>query len=523
MLTQGKGISRAYQVLKDPLERAKYDRQKRSKYREPGVDERNLYNEEFHDNAYGDDSGSDPEDDGDEDSTNATRRPNSWHLKIYESATPFIHGILNHPPTTPEEKRARAEEAAAFNQRIKEQNQKDGLKGDDLTLFYIEYPIFESNSILLAPQVEKLRKNKDDQNAQKWVTFYNNALEDVAKTHGYPISWTPRGMAEAKNRQWESGNGGSKRGQREETGAAGAGAAGARSQNAGPDGNAAQSRAASGDSKPIAKWKPGYTLHGEKIIAYIPKEKTVQRMVNGLPGPREKVVTGYQFIIKDEDEETIALVPGADIGEKAKSGYFKLPEDQRHDARYSEERYGPDDAELFDELVDFASNPFKTKSSDRLAFPPGYGLVRMVNGTEDILSRTALRNMLGKTDADWEIQECDKRHNRIPAWKISPIKWREKNSLEIEAPTKKYFQMRSQRRLDQGSSEDSDMESEGLFVPDKPARRGVTRGRGRANGLRGGQRESSLSRTRQTAEMAEMRGEIAGLKELIQQLAIKLA
>lgn len=250
-------------------------------------------------------------------------------------------------------------------------------------------------------------------------------------------------------------------------------------------------------------------------------------MVDGVPGPREKVVTGYQFIIEDEDNETIALVPGADIGEKAKSGYFKLPEDQRHDARYSETRYGPDDAELFDELVDFASNPFKNRSSDRLVFPPGYGLVRMVDGTEDILSRTALRNMLGKTDADWEIQECDKRHNRIPAWKIRPIEWRKRASLEIKAPTKKYFEMRNDKHLGQGSSEDSDTESEGLFVSDKPTRRGVTRGTGKSSNPRWVRRESSASSSNQkaemTAEMATMRSDIADLKELIQQLVIKRA
>lgn len=182
-------------------------------------------------------------------------------MKIYQSATPFIHGILEHPPKTWQEKAACTEETAAFNKRIREQNEKDGLEGDRLNQFYINTSAFETNATMLAPQLEKLRKNKNDQNAKKWVTTHNATLEDVVKMHGYPASWTFKGMMEAKYGQGESGNSGGKRGPGMETGGTGTGAgtgtAGPKGQNARQGGNAAQAGAASGDNNPIAKWKPG--------------------------------------------------------------------------------------------------------------------------------------------------------------------------------------------------------------------------------------------------------------------------
>lgn len=148
-------------------------------------------------------------------------------------------------------------------------------------------------------------------------------------------------------------------------------------------------------------------------LVHSPRERTVRKMVKGVRQPDEKMTFGYQFIVKDEEEETIALRSGKEIGRKATEGYLGLPEEEILDARYSEKRYTLDDENSFEKLVDFASNLFKTRSSNEPRYPLGYGLVAFKDGSEDVLSRAGLRALLGETDADWEIQECDKKHNRL--------------------------------------------------------------------------------------------------------------
>ncbi|KAI2869606.1 hypothetical protein CBS115988_9934 [Aspergillus niger] len=60
----------------------------------------------------------------------------------------------------------------------------------------------------------------------------------------------------------------------------------------------------------------------------------------------------------------------------------------------------------------------------RRALPPSYGLVRFHNGSADILSRTALRNVLGREAADREINTFYEQRNVAPPWAQMPSRGR---------------------------------------------------------------------------------------------------
>ena len=545
------------------MKRKAYDRAKREDNKAPDIDAEKMYKEEFHENAFGLDSESETDEDSDKESDKhePLGKPNQEHQKIYESATPFMQDLILRPPATDVENKAVIEKAKAFNDQIKEQNIKDGLKDDEVTRFYIQYTIFSSTALLMKPYLERLEKDRNDTEAQQWVTHHDSVLEKAVRENGYPKSWSLKGMNkgfgkdngfEKDKRKPRSGpdNGTKKDWGKPRSGPDKGTEKDWRKPRSGPDNRTKKDRrkprsgsdtendkpnsgAGNGGGSTVAAWKPGYTLHGEKILAHIPKERAIRRMVDGVRKPAEKIVFGYQFIILNELEEILALVPGQEVGEKAQSGYFSLPEDQRLDARYSEDRYTIDDAETFDKLIDFASNPFRTRSSDRLTHPPGYGLVQFKDGAVDILSRTALRNMLGATDADWEIQECDKRHDRIPAYLIEPEGWREPKSKMIEAPSRRYLQRRDpkylggrvigedSRRYPRGRKlkytryepSDSGSESESLFVSQKSSHRSASIVGGASSA--GGASTSSIA-----AEMTAMREQFKQMQSLLQQLVL---
>ncbi|KAH6670173.1 hypothetical protein B0J14DRAFT_672025 [Halenospora varia] len=274
--------------------------------------------------------------------------------------------------------------------------------------------------------------------------------------------------------------------------------------------------------KTPVKWKPGYTRTGEKIMAVIPNERTIYRMNKGIPGPPEKIVFGHQFIVKNEKENVIEMMSGEDVGQRATNGYLSLPEDQILDARYSERRYTRDDAGSFVTLIDWIANPHTMRTWGSSKHPRGYGLALKTNGSEDIVSRTGLRSWIGTTDADLEIQECEERKGKTPAYKIAPLGWREPKSKTIEAPTKK--RLARQARVMNGYGPAADLE--GLFVPQGRTvgqrdtyRRGRSVSKSSRHSNKNGERSVSRSSV-YAGEIEEMKNEMAELKDMITALTL---
>ena len=523
------GISEAYQVLKNPVERKKYDKTNPGEYTAPDINVDDLYQEEFSTNAFGDDSASESGGTDNEDGVKHKIKPSDAHKRIYNAATPFIQKVLSRPPKTDAEKQANREEVKALNKKITEQNKKDGL--EDESQCQISYVIFESTALLAAPFVERLEKNPKDSKAQEWIDYHDSSLKMVNRQNGYPNVWTLEASIFSKDKSGKPSPQGKSTDEKKDSPAGGRRHQNFENRKTGTGTGSNENQAPGTDYQASEEpgmnlWKPGYTLYGEKIIAYIPRERTIRRMEKGVRQPAEKVTFGYQFIVKDEKAQTIALASGQEVGWRATEGYLSLPKEEIRDARYSEKRYSLDDIDRFERLIDFASNPFQTRSSDEPRHPPGYGLVEFKDGTEDVLSRAGLRSLLGVRDADWEIQECEKRHGRIPAWKIEPLGWREQRRMTIEAPTK-----RSQRQREIRNLEQSDSDTDTLFVDQKRHNRrareekgyasgpGPARYRGRDISRRPAKNErraarsvaSTASRSSQDEKMAELKNAIENL------------
>ncbi|KAH6698214.1 hypothetical protein BKA61DRAFT_709750 [Leptodontidium sp. MPI-SDFR-AT-0119] len=487
-------LSTAHDVLKDPSERRSYDKAP-ERYSPP----ERPFGEEFGPNAFdGDDSGSDLSDVSD-DEVSTTLKPNEAIKAIYRAATPLIQGILDDPPSA-REKPMLMEEVNKFNDQIKAQNKKDGLDDKNLGQFLIQYTIFESNALLARPHWEKLKKDPHDSSAGEKMDEIDKTLKNVITKNDYDSAWCYEALVEALFKS----NGGSppSRGQ----------------QNTGHGGDFSTTRKpASPQKNTVVKWKgPGYANTGEKIIAMIPRASTVYAIEeDGRFGPMKKGIKPWQFITKDETTNLIYLVPASSVGNRAIDGYLSLPKDQIIDARYSEKLVDRADAAEFESLIDFAANPFQTRSSDSPRHPNGYGLVLFKNGTEMVLSRTALRKMLGDTDGDFEIQECEKRNGKISAWRFEPLEYREPRKMVIEQPSKARRRREALMRGDQS-------DEQGLFVPkDRTVkipkeRRGRTNSRSTAHSAKNGGR--SVSRTSVTAEEVagrirmEMEKEVAGMR-----------
>ncbi|KAH6694376.1 hypothetical protein BKA61DRAFT_683691 [Leptodontidium sp. MPI-SDFR-AT-0119] len=488
-------LSTAHDVLTDPSERRAYDKAP-ERYLPP----ERPFGEEFGPNAFdGEDSGSDLSDVSD-DEVSTTLKPNEAIKAIYRAATPLIQGILDDPPSA-REKPMLMEQVNSFNDQIKAQNKKDGLDDKNLGQFLIQYTIFESNALLARPHWEKLKKGPDE-SALKKMDEIDKTLKNVITKNDYDSAWCYEALVEALFKP--NGGNSSSPGQ----------------QNTGHGGGFSTTRKpASPQKSTVVKWKgPGYTLTGEKIIAMIPKTRTGACMVDGVMRKGVTYINGYQFILKDESEGTIELVSGASIGDRAKQGYLNLPTEQIKDARYSSDRYTEEHRELFHSLIDFTAMPFKTRQSDRPHHPPGYGLVRFTDGTEDILTRTALRGMLGRIDADFEIQEVLKANNKVPAWMIEPETMIEPRQMVIEKPTAR------RRRLEaRVKGELPETAHEQLFVPP----RNRTGERTTRRGSRSNSRSSARSDVSKTialgSEVAEMRKEMQDLKEELKNLVYAMA
>ncbi|BCR98238.1 uncharacterized protein AKAW2_31557S [Aspergillus luchuensis] len=157
--------------------------------------------------------------------------------------------------------------------------------------------------------------------------------------------------------------------------------------------------------------RPGKTNDARRILGYLPHVDS-QRTI---------------FFVESQPNG-IAMKRSQDIGYDATRLYLELPESQKKDVRYSQSRYGKDQRGNYDQILGWDCRvPSNMSPSDweyRRALPPSYGLVRFHNGSADILSRTALRNVLGREAADREINTFYEQRNMAPPWAQMPSRGR---------------------------------------------------------------------------------------------------
>jgi hypothetical protein len=471
-------ISVAYQVLGNPSERARYDRN-RTAYKLRGeLDPIELWDEEFAENASGTDSGS--ESDGDDSEQEEEMKPDSFRLGIYKEATPWVRKLLADPRDS-----STKSEIETLNKRIKKQNKKDGLKEGE---FCISVNVLRSIGMEAGVAAKSLEKDPNDKRAKELQEKLEKQFEKTIRINSYPREWLDclpwsrkdkgkRRAEPASFKEREKGKGREKPSSSKQKD----GESDTEMPDVGP--SSKKKGKGKGREKPSSskqkdgesdvdmtdavstnrrKWKPGQeTRKGERILGWRPFYKTDRKK-------DEQLFNGCQLVIEKKGQPNpIALVSGEEVGRRVVDAYRDLPEEEQNDIRYSEERYTYKDANKFDELLGFACKPFNTKTEGSGAYyPVGYALYSFTDGSQDLVSRECMRQVFGKKDADNEIADFYEDIGETPPWLIEPkMLLKPKKLLTSGSEVKR--RSKSRRHADSDDESDSDSDSSSIFVSAK--------------------------------------------------------
>nr|MDZ8061845.1 hypothetical protein [Nostoc sp. EkiNYC01] len=307
----------------------------------------------------------------------------------------------------------------SLNQQIKAHNQQEGLKNDESCSILTNALVGIASDF--ATLKASLKSTPNDQVALGKVASLDEQLGKIRRKNHYPEDWTLNLSTKFRNsvrqqRPREESNSVSTAlsemgtGKRRERG---------NGDSTKVPGMPCESTTSKSDKKGFRDetsspgkpyWEPGMTDDGEKILGYKPYYRTIRKT-----GKTD--LYGVQFVVERRGASNpIVLLSGTEVGNRVKDAYLGLPEDQKNDIRYSDQRYSHEDADRFEELLGWATKAMASVdiSEPITRYPPGYGLVKFKTGDNDILSRTALRKILGTRDADKEIAKFDPRKPQRP-------------------------------------------------------------------------------------------------------------
>jgi hypothetical protein len=253
-------------------------------------------------------------------------------------------------------------------------------------------------------------------------------------------------------------------------------------------------------------WKPGETKKGEKILGHRPFMKT------DLETGQAKL-QGVHFIVEKKGEPNpIAMISGEEAGRRVTRAYLRLPKSQQNDIRYSDRNWDMSDIDKFGKVIGFASRPFKNKSfSSNKVYPDGYALVEMKDGKEALMNRQAVRNIIGKKDADDEIAEFHEEIGETPSWELKPLAWRDRKPRLLTGSSrghhrKSHWNRRYLTSRDDASDYDSEVSSDSDAGSDSDSSSSYRRTktvrnarRARREGRKRGEYKTSLSATERVA------------------------
>ena len=444
MLATRTEILTAYEVLKEPSERRKYNQELKGLKRRGKLDPPKNWDEDFALNASGADSNSDSSEtdlDNSEDEEKSSKlkqipMPSKIVLDLYDEATPWVEKLLSNP-NDPKSRN----KIDRINTKIKKQDQLEGLHQDEHN---ININVLRAIGMEVNSATQAIEKNPENSKAKKSLRDQEDQLERTIRVHMYPQDWLNFLGGNTRNpnnkpQKISSLTPGSDESDTSEGGIE------SEDVEMGYD-SEPSSRLKAGRSQNKRKWNPGQTRKGEDILAYKPFERT-NRLTN------EKCAIGHQFIIERKGQPNpVALVSGEEVGRQATDAYINLPEERKVDIRYTERNYTYKDAKEFDSIIGFACKPFKTKTEGSGAnYPPGYAYYLMKDGTKRFVSRAAMRKIFGRKDADNDIEDFYEEINEARPWQIEP---------ELTKPKRLTNGSKSKRRPKARKSIHSDYETE---------------------------------------------------------------
>ncbi|OBT39558.1 hypothetical protein VE00_09458 [Pseudogymnoascus sp. WSF 3629] len=436
-------IKTACSVLSNPKERQEFDRLQQ--HYQPKED---LFGEEFHDNAFGDDSDSGNSNEGDDFSADKALVPNEACMEIYERATPYIRNIQRNNFLDEKSKTA----LKYFNEIIGKYNESHGLTGERKYTFYIDYGVFSANMDFARPWAEKLKSDPNNGEALRWVKYYQDSITNFILLNGYPKSWVI-----ARNEMGEEIE--NDIAMKSPT-----------SQTAGVTSEADAIEVRSALQK--YSFRPGFTSNGERILGGCPVYRT--SWVDGT----FMFSHGYFVVEKRGELNPIALVSSADLGRQAVLGYLDLPDEQKCDLRENRYVYNQRDTRAFRRVIGFASNPQESKEvKSGFRYPTGYALCLFEydSGSQEILmNRGKLRKIMGERAADKEIARFYEITRITPPWEVEPrsfhdrqrpgvkqLPWNQPQQLPWKQPRLLTYRDPETENLESGSEySESEYESE---------------------------------------------------------------
>lgn len=199
-------------------------------------------------------------------------------------------------------------------------------------------------------------------------------------------------------------------------------------------------------------WEPGLTRKGEPILGY----RTIG--VDGKGNPR-----GYQFVVQigTKEEPEYALQSGTEIGRRAVDGYLGMDKSKIKRLGEADKNYSRKDAKDYRGIKFVASKPIQTKlAGSGFRFPASVCIASFVNPErEDLIWRSTLRNVLGKTDADADIEEYYDQNELTRPWEVAPTTHRYQE--EDEKVKTKSRSGKNQTRKDSPTEDSPNEDTEG--------------------------------------------------------------
>lgn len=385
--------------MADPQTRRYYDLRHSKHYKPDGE-----WDEGFHPKAFGDESGDEEEEEADP----YPHLPQSIR-NIYDEAAHAVNAYLSDPTQDKLDKIVR------FNERIKGINIKDGRPS---SLFLIQHSLFDTIVNDIRPVAEQLSSDPSNRKALARLHEIVANFEKAKMNHGYSSLWhlfIPPYIQERLERLGRQNLKNDKGKQQNKKSAP--------EYDSDTDMESQYSYQVS-----RSRWKPGETEKGEKILGYRPFNRTYiyDTMVSS-----ERHLQGVRFIIEQKNKRNpIKLVSGTEVGRQCVKAYLSLQDSEKNDVRYSADKWDIKDLDNFDKIIGAAGMPFKNKAkASNKVYPDGYFLVQMKDGQTPIMSRAALRGILGKDDADRRIDEFYVWAKETPPWKIQPLNWRPQQLL----------------------------------------------------------------------------------------------
>ena len=174
-----------------------------------------------------------------------------------------------------------------------------------------------------------------------------------------------------------------------------------------------QNEAGASATTATKSWEPGLTRKGEPILGY----RTIGG--DGKGNPR-----GYQFVVQmgTKEKPEYALQSGTEIGRRAVDGYLGMDKSKTKRLGEADKKYSRKDAKDYRGIKFVASKPIQTKlAGSGFRFPASVCMASFANPQrEDLVWRSTLRNVLGKTDADADIEEYYDQNDLTRPWEVAP-------------------------------------------------------------------------------------------------------